>query len=74
MTNHPNRSQRPHNPKMTMTDFRQLALRSDFDVVQVGKTYRLVELVTRRRVPNRDGGYEHKNVAELYESLGEAAH
>lgn len=73
MTNHPNRRQRPHNPKMTMADFRGLAARSGFDVVHFGKTYRLVELVTGRRVPNRDGGYEHKNIAELYESLGERA-
>lgn len=71
MTNHPNRSRRVHNPNMTMADFRQLALRSGFDVVHVGKTYRLVDLVTRRCVPNRCGGYVHKNVAELYESLGE---
>ena len=71
MTNHPNRSQRPYNPKMTMAEVLAFAARSGFEVAKINGVYRLVETDTGRLIVNRDGTFNHKNAAELYESLTE---
>lgn len=61
----------PHDPRMSMAEFRSLAARSGFGVVKIGGAYRLVEIGTGRRLVNRDGTYKHRGVAELYETLSE---
>ena len=51
-------SEKLHDPKMTLAEFRSLAARSGFDVVKLGETYRLVEIKTGRQLVNRDGTYK----------------